>query len=443
MRNYTKIIFGLFVITSLILSIVIIVPALRDHIAPHGAPLYQSGTPVACNLQAQEPELLSLPGINTKTGSIEFNRLPVIKGKHSLISRAVIHDKNANSIKYGPTYKQQNHAYLTHFNGEFWMSWTYGPPVEAMPTAHVLYATSQDGLNWSAPKKVFSPPKAPYANIARGFWQYEGNLYLLSANFKAPGVFSKRERITDKELKLALYKWSDQDQKWHFENNIIEDGLNNFSPIKISEDSWAMTLRDDNRNVSVAKFHGDDLTHWERHHVVDELKVENFLPDEPILFNQTDKNLHLFFRDNKLSNRLFYAGSKDSGQTWTQPVKSNFTSSYSKFFILKTSKPLYLMVLNGNPEAIRKEMHIAISRDGLCYNRLAKLDIPTNFVADTPLSLSFWRQRYLKFKRRSNHIMYPHAVEHNNHIYIAFSRNKTQMEMFKVDLNDLDALLNK
>ena len=322
------------------------------------------------------------------------------------------------------------------------MSWTYGPPIEAMPTAHVLYATSKDGLNWTAPKQVFSAPKAPHANIARGFWMFEGELYLLTAGFKAPKVFSKRARPTDKELKLSLYKWSEQEQSWYFEKNIIEDGINNFSPILLSEKSWAMTLRDDNRNVSIAKLSGRDFTKWERHHVINELQDDDFLPDEPILFQGETDNLHMFFRDNNLSNRLFYASSKDGGSHWTSAAKSNFTASYSKFFILKTSKKFYLMVHNGNPKAIRKEMHIALSRDGLCYTRLAKLDIPTNFTTESLLSLAFWRQKYLKLMGRHNHIMYPHIIEKGGYVYIAFSRNKTQMEMLRVNLTDLEGLLN-
>ena len=61
----------------------------------------------------------------------------------------------------------------------------------------------------------------------------------------------------------------------------------------------------------------------------------------------------------------------------------------------------------------------AISEDGLVFTRMALLDIPS---------------------MRPGTLQYPHAIEHDDHLLITFSRNKAQSEIFKVSLKDINGL---
>ena len=73
------------------------------------------------------------------------------------------------------------------------------------------------------------------------------------------------------------------------------------------------------------------------------------------------------------------------------------------------------MVSNSNPSR-RDPLTLAISHDGLVFDHLF----------------------YLVGGR---HVDYPHIMEHDNHLLIAFSGAKQTMEVVKVSLDDLDRLI--
>lgn len=139
-------------------------------------------------------------------------------------------------------------------------------------------------------------------------------------------------------------------------------------------------------------------------------------PEEPYWYILPDgKNLVGLIRDNGDSKRLLRSFSTDNGKSWSKIVATNFPDARSKFFALRTSRGCYAMVSNANP-ARRDPLVLSISEDGLVYTRMF----------------------YLVGGR---HIDYPHIIEHDGHLLIAFSGAKQTMEVLKVSLDDVDALL--
>src|SRR5687768_15968370 len=112
--------------------------------------------------------LLDLPGSGTDEEQIAYDKLPIIKCEHAVVSAP------------DDAWKFRLHSYLLRHDGKFWCMWSHGPVVEDVPTQHVRYATSADGLKWSEPKVLIPPPKEPYAYIARGFWVRDGELLALA-----------------------------------------------------------------------------------------------------------------------------------------------------------------------------------------------------------------------------------------------------------------------
>ena len=96
-----------------------------------------------------------------------------------------------------------------------------------------------------------------------------------------------------------------------------------------------------------------------------------FIAGEP------DKSLVALFRDNGGSSRLFRSFSTDNGQTWSQPTLTNYPNSSSKLFSFRTSAGLRLLISNANPGLGRRELHVALSEDGLVFTKMARLDIPS------------------------------------------------------------------
>jgi hypothetical protein len=67
----------------------------------------------------------------------------------------------------------------------------------------------------------------------------------------------------------------------------------------------------------------------------------------------------------------------------------------------------------------RRELHLAVSDDGVTFTRMACLEIRM----DKPSTFQ-----------------YPHVIEHAGTLYIAYSRNKNVTELIMVSLDDVDAL---
>lgn len=351
---------------------------------------------------AKPQTVLDLPTWGTDETKIDYTKLPVIRGTHAVINPA------EEALKF------QLHNYLAFHGGKFWCMWSQGPPVEDEPSQHIRYATSEDGLKWSEAKVLAGPPREGYAYIARGLWQRDGELLALVAHFKGKGAFG-----VDKELKLEAHAWNEAAGRWQFKTVVFDNAINNFPPQKLPTGEWMMTRRDPRFNVSVLIGGVKSLEDWRSIPVVERTKVKGFSPDEPIWYPQKDKGLVALFRDNGGSTRLFRAFSADSGRTWTTPEITNFPNSSSKLFSLQTSAGYRVLISNANPGVGRRQLHLSISEDGLTYRQMARLDIPSP---------------------KSATLQYPHAIEHDGHLLIAFSRNKNQSEVFQVPLSEIGAL---
>ena len=122
---------------------------------------------------------------------LDFNLLPKITSQHSVVSDV----RQSNGVN--------QHNYLIHYHGKFWIMWSDGPGVEDRVGQRVAYATSSDGVDWSAPKYITpyppnSNPNSPLYNtrddkgfryISRGFWQRGKELLALVSLDEADKFF--------------------------------------------------------------------------------------------------------------------------------------------------------------------------------------------------------------------------------------------------------------
>ncbi len=383
------------------------------------------------HLTAKPLAILNLPGSGTDPDAIDFEKLPRLQGEHAVI----------NPVAFSPDYQAGEkvimqkirlnlHNYLAHFDGKFWCIWSDGPRIEDWPTQEVKYATSEDGLHWSKAKSVTGTPKEPYAFIARGLWIRDGQLLTLAAHYRGKGAFG-----VNKELELWAYAWNPKTEKWEFLNKVYGNAINNFPPQKLSDGNWIMTRRDSRFNVTLLIGGKEKLNQWDAVPVVRMGEVKGFRPDEPIFWPMPDNSLNALFRDNGGSRRLYHSVSKDLGRTWETPVLTNFPNSTSKIFSTGTSRGYRVMVSNSNIKWGRRELHISLSKDGKHFIRMAHLDVPA------PKAPEGFETIWKKFSKGIASLQYPHVMEHNEHLYIALSRCKLQTEIFRVSLDDVDALL--
>jgi hypothetical protein len=354
--------------------------------------------------------VLKLDGKPTDAAMLDYNALPRLTGTHAVVC------PKTDALQF------QLHNYLIHHDGKYWCFFSHGPEVEDVPTQHCSYSTSPDGVTWSEAKPVMPPPAAPYAYIARGLWVYQGELLALVAHYKDKGAFG-----VNKELKLEAFAWDKASDSWKFKAKLYDDAINNFEPQPLKDGSWLMTRRDARFNVYMLRGGVKSLSDWESFPVMQRLQYKPMIPDEPLCLMLPDGRIHALFRDNGGSQKLFRAFSSDEGRTWTKPELTNFPNATSKCYPIRLKSGVYALISNANPfgpplVAGRRTLHVTLSEDGLTFTKMAVLDIPTK-VATT--------------------FQYPHAIEHDGHLLIAFSNKKAVTETLKVPLEQIEALRKK
>lgn len=343
--------------------------------------------------------------------TLDFAKLPRLPVEHVVVSD-VSSKKGVNQ-----------HNYLVHHDGRFWAMWSEGPRVEDMAGQVVKYSTSIDGLRWDAPKPLTgypprSGPDSPYYNtrkpeglryISRGLWVRDGQLLALVSLDEAAEFFGP-------SLELRAYRWDPAKGAWADAGVVQKDAINNFAPQRLPSGEWAMTRRKhDYKTTGVELLIGgvEALDRWTSVPVVRGAGADLSLKaEEPIWYTLPDRNLVALFRDNNRSQYLFRSFSTDSGRTWSTPVQTDFPDARSKLFALRMSDGRYALVSNSNPKK-RDPMTLAISRDGLVYDRLY----------------------YIVGGR---HVDYPHMMEHGGHLYIAHSGAKMSVEIERVRIADID-----
>ena len=96
------------------------------------------------------------------------------------------------------------------------------------------------------------------------------------------------------------------------------------------------------------------------------------------------------------------------------PEKKNFPDATSKISGLRLRDGRYALVSNPNPKK-RDPLTLSISEDGLVFTKML-------------------------FLVGGRHIDYPHVIEHDGSLFIAFAGGKQTVEVLKVKLSDVDAV---
>lgn len=354
---------------------------------------------------------------------IDFARLPQVPAAHVVLS-----DVRASSSVGATIDKRRGgvnqHNYLEYYAGAFWAMWSDGPGVEDRVGQRVSCATSRDGLQWSAPKHItpFPPgstPDSPYYGtrdargfryIARGFWQREGQLLALVALDEAADFFGP-------SLELRAFRYLPNEDQWEDAGLVSANTINNFPPRQLPGGAWMMSRRTfdyKTRGVEFSVGGVTGLNHWQTFPVLGsaaELKAE-----EPEWWLLPDTSLVAVFRDNRRSGWLYRSFSTDGGQSWTTPVKTNMPDATSKMCGLRLSDGRYVLISNPNPQR-RDPLTLSLSDDGLVFTKML----------------------YLVGGR---HVDYPHLIEREGYLYIAFAGGKQSVELLRIALQDVDRMRN-
>jgi hypothetical protein len=369
------------------------------------------------------PPMLNLPQAGQDPTKIDFAKLPMLAGTRALVTQGDME------------WRFRLHNYLAFFDGRFWCMWSHGPRVEDLPTQHVRYATSVDGLRWSEPKVIVGPsPREGFRYTARGLWAREGQLIALVSHDEALDDKGKVHYYGN-SLRLLGFAWDGNARQWKPLGVVFDKAMNNFPPTKMPNGEWGMICRGPNAQHDVFMLAGGvtSPSAWTRSPIITKASADGFSPSEPDWWALPDGRLLGLFRDNGKSYRFYRAVSADNGHSWTVPEKTNFPDATSKFFCLRTTRGYYVLISNANP-AERNPLCLSTSDDGITFTRMARLPIP-----DEPRKGGAGA-RSRNGSAKPDSLQYPHAIEHDGQLFIAYSRKKQAIEVVKISLDEVDRL---
>lgn len=354
---------------------------------------------------------------------IDFDKLPRVPSRHVVISDVRADGKPQKGVdkKKGGV---NQHNYLVHHAGKFWAMWSDGPGVEDRVGQRVKFASSPDAIEWSEPKFLTPTPPGSgpdsesygtrtskgFRYISRGLWQRDGELLALASLDEAAGFFGP-------SLELHAFRLERPSRNWKPLGVVYDDTINNFPPKKLPSGEWMMSRRPhDYKKTGVQFLVGGTkgIDRWTSFPVLgsnSELSAE-----EPFWWVLPDGHLMALFRDARRSGYLYRSFSTDNGRTWTKPIKTDFPDATSKFNGLRLSDGRYVLVSNPRPRK-RDPLAISISDDGMAFRAMG----------------------YLVGGRW---VDYPHVIEHDGNLLIAFAGGKQTVELLKVRIADLDLLKN-
>jgi hypothetical protein len=367
--------------------------------------------------------MLSGDWVPEDTREIDFFNLPKVESEHTVVSNVSSNGITTHEVdKINGGVNQHN--YLILHQGKFWLMWSDGPQVEDKVGQRVAYSTSFDGKTWDKPAFITpfpenSDPDSPFYGqrsdhgfrwIARGFWIRDHALIALASLDEANQFFGP-------SLELRAFKWNENTMAWDDMGVLYKDAINNFPPKMTAEGNWMMSRRPHNykdKGVDFLVGGKTSMYHWQVYPV---LGSDSLLSaEEPYWWILPDgKNIMSMYRDNSRSGFLYRAFSTDHGRTWSKPVKTNFPDTASKFHGIRLSDGRYVMVSNARPERPRDPLVLSISDDGMVFNKMAYLI----------------GGRWLD---------YPHVLEHEGNLYVAFSGAKQSIEVLKIKISDLDEI---
>ncbi len=366
-------------------------------------------TPLYGLSESDDSVMLAGEWVPPDTHQIDYQKLPKIPSQHAVISDV----QEARGVN--------QHNYLAYHGGRYLAMWSDGPGIEDQVGQRVKFATSPDAISWSepaflTPEPPNSGPDSPHFGtrtdkgmrwIARGFWQRDGDLLALCSLDEAAGFFGP-------SLALRAFRITEENS-WADAGIVAANAINNFPPKKIASGDWMMSRRRYDYKKSGVEFlvgGVESIDDWESYPVLG--TNEELSAEEPLWWELKGERLAAIFRDNRGSKFLYRSLSSDQGRTWTTPLRTNFPDATSKIFGLRLSTGRYVLISNSNPRA-RDPLTLAIGDDGLVFTELAWLV-------------------------GGRHVDYPHAIEHEGHLLVAFASGKRTVEVLKIKLADLDTI---
>lgn len=320
-----------------------------------------------------------------------------------------------------------NGAVLCEFNNRLFCQWQSSAKDEDAADTKVVYSYSKDGKNWNAPISLSIVNPDNYQTS--GGWWKNGDTLVAFINvwpveLEPKGGFTLYRTTTDgiswSGLKPVLMENGDTLK------GILEQDLHRLANGRIVGAAHFQP------GLIVSPIFTDDpsgVKGWTRANFTP-LAIKNNVSRElePSLFEQSNSNIVMVFRDQFSSFKRLASVSTDNGENWSEPVLTNMPDSRSKQSA--GNLPDGTAYLVGNPVSNKQRfpLAIALSKNGEVFTKAYLLRAGGSDLQ--PL-------RYEgKYKRAGYH--YPKSMVAGNFLYVAYTSNKEDVEYTRIPLESLD-----
>lgn len=350
--------------------------------------------------------------------------------------------------------KQENHfchhAHICAHDGKLYAMWSNGRQGEGEIGQQVLYAVSEDGLQWSAPMTLLSGllgPNTPLTLVPAGWLSQSGHLvaYVGAFHYAYPqrkqmdGLDEFRYGVKCVGTRLLALTSADG-LHWSEPIDLNVPLCPNMGPQRLQSGrllitgNWAHAYSDDPTGLS-----GWNLTSF----CTDGSSQPTPLRDDPSAFWEVSRNMgyhvglcegafvqtsdgaiHMLHRSN--GPWLYESISLDNAETWSQPVRTPFSDGNSKFFLGCLPDGSFCYIGNPVPGSNRCPLVLSLSADGLTFDRHYLLET-------TPVP----RKYPGVFK--NGMYAYPHAAVFNGALYVVYTLWKEDVYVQKIPLTTISA----
>lgn len=275
------------------------------------------------------------------------------------------------------TWAYNHHHTLAKSGDNYVITWSAGLLHEDYPGQEIHFATSQDGLNWSEMGVVVPTPEE--SGLVRnncGLWAADGKVYCYvgaADNFKrdvaAPGMMS----LDKPKIHLEVYETADL-RTWTRRGEFCEGG-HLFEGPRMTRSGRLLAVAGhaiSGRRMALIWDDASNPTAAPR--VV-------YLPDSPegvtggqnTWYQTDDGRIWMFSRQGEPC-KLALSISEDEGDSWTPLYDTDIPNTNVRAYAGRLSDGRFFLCSSISAIHLdRRHMHLALSDDGRCFDRMYTL----------------------------------------------------------------------
>lgn len=266
------------------------------------------------------------------------------------------------------TYQYNHGAVLTAFRDRLYVQWQSSAQDEDAPETEVRYAISDTGEHWSDPVVLAEP--RPEAVVTNGGWWTDGETLVAYLNVW-PKDLEPRGGHVEYVTSQDGQQWSEP-RRVTTASGAALDGIIE-QDVRRLDDKRLLTAVHVQPGLVAKPYHTDDplgLSGWTQGEMPNlEHKPEMSRELEPSWFVREDGAVVMTFRDQAGSFRVLASVSQDRGETWSQPVITGLHDSRSKQSAGNLPDGTAFIVNNPSGSKTRIPLTITTSGNGHAFDR--------------------------------------------------------------------------